>query len=118
MSILGGAGHLPAMWSAENHSVRRGENVRKERAHCQVQSWARQYTTATKLTRDNGTIFLGQKHVDYCIMSIFFVANPLRHRGLVLACPEDVLRCRIIVVERLKHCRMPSSDSLRVVLYR
>ena len=43
--------------------------------HCQ--SWAeRQHC------RDNVTMFSGHKIVGYCIMSIFVVATPVRHRDL------------------------------------
>ena len=58
-----------------------------------LQSWARGYTAATPWTT-----FSGPTMVYYCILSIFVVATPLRHRNLnvfeFFLVTKAELRCR------------------------
>ena len=46
-------------------------------------------------------------------LSIFVVVTLFRHKGLHIFCillvTEALLRCRVVVVEKLKNCRVPSS---------
>ena len=59
------------------------------------QRWARDNTSATMLLRqrcrDNVTMFLGPKMVEYCIMSLFAAVTPFRHQVLdifrIFSCP-------------------------------
>ena len=82
------------------------------------QSWDKFPELGTrKFCRDNVTMLSGHKVVCICHFTIFVVASPSRHRGLTIfqnfSGPwlflEALLRCRIVVVAKLKNCRMPSS---------
>ena len=63
--------------------------------------------------RDNVTRFPGQKIVDFCSITIFAVAAAFRYPGLkifhIFLVPEAVLNCRVVIVAKLKSCRVPSS---------
>ena len=67
--------------------------------------------------RDNVTIFSGPKVVCYCHFNLFVVATTSRHWGLTIfrlfsspwLVPEAMLHCRVVVVAKLKSCRVPSS---------
>ena len=55
---------------------------------------------------DNGTMFSILKMVDDCLMSIFGVATPFRHRSLKILCfiiiflfvSDALIRCRIFAL--------------------
>ena len=61
--------------------------------------------------RDNVTMFSGQTIVGYCIITIFDVTTPFRHRDLIsfriFFVFEALLHCPIVVVAKLKNCRVP-----------
>ena len=68
--------------------------------------------------RDNVTTLSGHKVVCNCHYTIFIAATPSRHWGITIfrffsspwLVPETLLRCRVVVVAKLKNCRVPSSD--------
>ena len=55
--------------------------------------------------RDNVTIFSVHKVVCNCHFTIFVVATIFNF----FLVPEAVLHCRVVVVAKLKNCRVPSS---------
>ena len=67
--------------------------------------------------RDNVTMLPCHTVVYNCHYTIFIVATPSRHWGLTIfrffsgpwLVPEAILRCRVVIVAKLKNCRMPSS---------
>ena len=67
--------------------------------------------------RDNVIMFSGHKVVCNCHFTILVVATPSRHRGLTIfrICSgpwlvlEALWHCRVVVVAKLKNCRVPSS---------
>ena len=67
--------------------------------------------------RNNVTMFSGHKVVCICNFTIFVVATPARHWGLTIfrnfsgpwLILEALLRCHVVVVAKLKNCRVPSS---------
>ena len=68
--------------------------------------------------RDNVTMFSGLKVVGFCTFTIFVVATPSRHQDLnifrIFSCPwgsVTLSRYHIVVVAKLKYCRLPSSDN-------
>ena len=70
-----------------------------------------------KFCHDNVTMLSSHKVVCNCNFSIFIVATLSRHWGLTIfwffsgpwLVPEALLRCRVVVVAKLKNCRVPSS---------
>ena len=66
--------------------------------------------------RDNVTRFSGQTIVDYCTLTISFVVTLLRHRAVTFFVrfldtkAIFYVRCRVVVVAKLKNWRVPSSD--------
>ena len=66
--------------------------------------------------RDNVTMFSGLKVVGFTIATIFVVSTQstvCRHRDhnifQIFPVPEALLCCRVVIVAKLKHCRLPSS---------
>ena len=61
-------------------------------------------------------MFSGHKVVCYCNITIFGVITPSRPRDLNISrfflVSEALLRCRIVVVAKLKNGRVPSTDFL------
>ena len=74
-----------------------------------VQSWAGDNSVATMWP-----CFQGTKLFVIAIFTISVVAIPSRHQGLTIFLVPDLvlealLRCRVVVVAKLKNCRVPSS---------
>ena len=59
--------------------------------------------------RDNVTMFSGHKVVGYCILTIFVVATPSRHRDLNIFRMFCFALWHFCVVAKLNDCRVPSS---------
>ena len=59
--------------------------------------------------------------VDYCIMYIFVATAPFRHQDREIfsdfLVSESRLRFRVVIVEKLKQCRVPSSEFLSTAIY-
>ena len=64
--------------------------------------------------RDNVTMFSGHKFFFFLQYYCICLATPSRHIDLnifrIFFVPEALLRCRVVVVTKLKNCRVPSSD--------
>ena len=73
------------------------------------QSWARSHIAAT-----TWPCFQAKIYVDYCIMSLFVVATPLRQRDLnsfsIFSCQWSSITLSRYRCCETKHCRVPSSQ--------
>ena len=58
----------------------------------------------------------GLKVVGFCIFTVFVVATPFRHRNLnifrIFSWPEALLDCHVVVVAKLKKCRVRSFEEI------
>ena len=67
-------------------------------------------------------MFSGHTVVGYGFIPIFVVATPFRRKDLNIfrfffGFLEALFRCRVVVVAKLKHCRVPSSGNRYVLFF-